>query len=77
MRKNKRREDKAIEAGFESYEDMQTAKQEEKALRKQRRKDRRDRWGDTFGQKMRNRLNYIRDSKLVQGFEKGSKALVE
>ena len=77
VRRNKRREDKAIEAGFESYEDMQAAKEEEKALRKQRRQDRRDRWGDTFGQRMRNKLNYVRDSKVVQGIEKGAKFLKE
>ena len=77
VRRNKRREDKAIEAGFESYEDMQAAKEEEKTLRKQRRQDRRDRWGDTFGERMRNRLNYIKDSKVVQGFEKGAKFLKE
>lgn len=77
VRRDKRREDKAIEAGFESYEDMQAAKEEEKALRKQRRQDRRDRWGDTFGERMRNKLNYVRDSKVVQGFEKGAKFLKE
>ena len=68
---------KAEEAGFKSWEEMQTAENEEKMLKKQRRKDKRDRWGDTWGQRMGNKFNYMMDSKAMQTYGKVGQALVK
>ena len=60
----------AEELGYASYDEM-------KAAKKQQRQDKRDKWGDTFGQKANNIGNYLLDSDLSQMYQKGSKAIVE
>jgi len=77
VRKDNRRQGKAEDKGFESWEAMQIAKDEAKMLKKQQRKDKRDRWGDNFGERLGNKFNYMMDSKAMQTYGKGSKAIVE
>jgi len=77
VRQDNRRQARAEDKGFGSYEDMQTDKSERKAEKRQRRKDKRDRWGETPGARMTNKVNYALDSNLGQLFQKGSKAAVE
>ena len=77
VRKSNRRQSRAEEKGFGSYEDMQTDKSERKAERKQKKQNKRERWGDTPGVRLRNIMNYALDSNLGQAFQKGSKAVVE
>ena len=77
VRKDNRRQGKAEDKGFESWEAMQIAKDEAKMLKKQQRKDKRDRWGDNFGQRLGNKFNYMMDSKAMQTYGKASKSIVE
>lgn len=68
--KQNEKQAEAEELGYASYDEM-------KAAKKQQRKDKRDKWGDTFGQKANNIGNYLLDSDLSQMYQKGSKAVVE
>ena len=70
VRKSNRRQNRAEKKGYGSYEEM-------KIGQKQKRKDRRQRWGDTAGARFRNKLNYALDSDIGQAYTKGSKALVK
>ena len=68
--KQNKKQAEAEELGYASYDEM-------KAAKKQQRQDKRDKWGDTFGQKANNIGNYLLDSDLSQMYQKGSKAIVE
>tara|TARA_R110001592_G_scaffold315323_2_gene591255 strand:- start:28654 stop:33966 length:5313 start_codon:yes stop_codon:yes gene_type:complete len=70
VRKSNRRQNRAEEKGYGSYDEM-------KIGQKQKRQDKRKRWGDTLGVQARNVGNYLLDSDLGQAFQKGSKAIKE